>query len=56
MSDLDWEIQELFIEGYGPASIAVQLGCDIELVHGWMKAHSVAEEPQEEEIYSPYLG
>jgi hypothetical protein len=50
MSDLDWEIQELFIEGYGPKSIAVQLGCDIELVYGWMKANGVYEE--EEHDYS----
>jgi hypothetical protein len=46
MSDLDWEIQELFIEGYGPLSIAVQLGCGVELVYGWMKANGVYEEEE----------
>ena len=56
MSDLDWEIQELFIEGYSPRTIAVRLGCDIELVHGWMKQNGVVEEPQDDEIYSPYNG
>ena len=56
MSELEWQIQELFIEGYGPRTIAVQLGCDIELVYGWMKQNGVVEEPQDDEIYSPYLG
>jgi hypothetical protein len=34
MSDLDWEIQELYIEGYSAKTIAVMLACDIELVLG----------------------
>ena len=34
MSDLDWEIQELYIEGYSAKTIAVMLGCDIEIVLG----------------------
>jgi len=34
MSDLDWEIQELYIEGFSAKTIAVMLACDIELVLG----------------------
>jgi len=34
MSDLDWEIQELYIEGFSAKTIAVMLGCDIEIVLG----------------------
>jgi hypothetical protein len=56
MSELEWQIQELFIEGHGPRTIANQLGCAVELVYGWMKQNGVVEEPQDDEIYSPYLG
>jgi len=34
MSDLDWEIQELYIEGFSAKTIAVMLKCDIDLVLG----------------------
>ena len=34
MSDLDWDIQEMYIEGYSAKTIAVMLNCDIELVLG----------------------
>lgn len=34
MSDLDWEIQEMYIEGFSAKTIAIMLGCDIEIVLG----------------------
>jgi uncharacterized protein YjcR len=37
MSELAYDIEQLYIEGYGPKSIAVQLGCPLELVHDWIK-------------------
>ena len=52
MSDLDWEIQELYIEGYSAKTIAVMLGCDIELVLG--KIASMGVEDSAEDALSPY--
>jgi hypothetical protein len=46
MKDLAYDIEQLTIEGYGPASIAVQLGCDIELVHGWMRENGLIDKPK----------
>ena len=52
MSDLDWEIQELYIEGYSAKTIAVMLVCDIELVLG--KIASMGVEDGTEDALSPY--
>jgi hypothetical protein len=56
MSDLDWEIQELYIEGFSAKTIAVMLGCDVEIVLGKIAQMGVADSQQDEEVYSPYLG
>ena len=50
MDDLIYDIEQLYIEGYGAKSIAVQLGCDIQLVHDWIK-HIGVSEPEE---FSPH--
>jgi hypothetical protein len=51
MKDLAYDIEQLYIEGFGPRTIAVQLGCDIELVYAWMAQTGVVEEPQDDEIF-----
>ena len=51
MDDLIYDIEQLYIEGYGPRSIAVQLGCDIQLVYDWIQHIGVSED---EEDYSPH--
>ena len=43
MSDLDWEIQELYIEGYSAKTIAAMLVCDMELVLGKIAAMGVED-------------
>jgi len=52
MSELSYEIEQLYIEGYSARSIAVELKCPIDIVYGWIESNSVAENPQEE--LSPY--
>lgn len=52
MSELSYEIEQLYIEGYSARSIAVELECPIDIVYGWIESNSVAENPQEE--LSPY--
>jgi len=58
MSDLAYDIEQLYIEGYSPKTIAMMLECPIEQVYGWIESTGVAETPQnpEDEIYSPYFG
>ena len=52
MSELSYEIEQLYIEGYNARSIAVQLKCPIDVVYGWIEGNSVADTQQEE--LSPY--
>lgn len=58
IKDLAYDIEQLYIEGYSPKTIAMMLECPIEQVYGWIESTGVAEEPQnpEDEIYSPYFG
>ncbi len=56
MKDLSYDIQELYIEGFNSRAIAEELGCPIEVVLGALEAMSVADTPQEDEIFSPYYG
>ena len=56
MSELAYDIEQLYIEGYSAKSIAVQLGCPVNIVQDWIETNSVADLPQEDEIYSPYHG
>lgn len=55
MSNLDYDIQELYIEGHSAKMIAALLDCPIELVLGAIASMGV-EDVADEEIFSPYLG
>jgi len=52
MSELSYDIEQMYIEGFSARSIAVELKCPIDIVYGWIESNSVAENPQEE--LSPY--
>ena len=56
MSDLAYDIEQLYIEGHSAKMIASLLECPIEIVLGQLAEMGVADAPQEEEIYSPYHG
>ena len=49
MAELAYDIEQLYIEGYSPKSIAVQLECPLNVVYDWLESTGVAEEP-----HSPY--
>jgi hypothetical protein len=55
MSDLAYDIEQLYIEGHSAKMIAALLECPIELVLGQLAEMGVADTPQEE-VYSPYYG
>jgi len=52
MAELAYDIEQLYIEGFSPKSIAVQLECPLELVYDWLESTGVAETQQDE--LSPY--
>jgi hypothetical protein len=52
LSELAYDIEQLYIEGFSPKSIAIQLECPIGLIYDWLEATGVAESPQEDT--SPY--
>ncbi len=55
MSNLDYDIQELYIEGHSAKMIAAMLECTVELVLGALESMGV-KDVEDEEIYSPYQG
>jgi hypothetical protein len=56
IAELAYDIEQLYIDGMSARMIALTLDCPVELVYGWIKGNSVADTPQEEEVYSPYFG
>jgi hypothetical protein len=56
VSELAYDIEQLYIEGHGAKMIATLLDCPIELVLGQLEEMGVADSQQEDEIYSPYYG
>jgi transposase len=46
--NLDYDIEQLYIEGHSPRAIAKILDCDVELVYTWIEGVNVAanEEPE----------
>ena len=52
VADLAYDIEQLYIEGYSPKTIAMMLECPIEQVYDWLEATGVlAQEPAEPEEY-----
>jgi hypothetical protein len=55
VSELAYDIEQLYIDGLSAKRIAVLLNCPIEIVLGCLEEMGVADSPQDE-IYSPYYG
>lgn len=43
MSDLAYDIEQLYIEGHSPKMIAAILECPVEMVYGWLEEVGVGE-------------
>jgi hypothetical protein len=56
VAELAYDIEQLYIEGMSAAGIAAELNCPIGIVKGWIDGNGVADQPQEDEIFSPYHG
>jgi uncharacterized protein YjcR len=51
MNDLDYDIEQLWIEGWSPIKIAGELDCHVDLVHAWIKQQNLLEI---DNAYDPY--
>ena len=51
MAELAYDIQELYIEGFGSRAIAEELGCPIEIVLGALKEMNVEDSTED---FSPF--
>ena len=54
MSDLSYDIEQLYIEGHEPKIIAQMLECDISLVLAWIEEVNLGWEEAFPEVYSPF--
>jgi hypothetical protein len=52
MSDLSYDIEQLYIDGLSAKAIAAELNCPIALVLGALEEMGVADTPQED--YNPF--
>jgi len=43
MAELAYDIEQLYIEGFSPKSIAVQLGCPLSVVYDWLEATNISD-------------
>jgi hypothetical protein len=43
MAELAYDIEQLYIEGFSPKSIAVQLECPLSVVYDWLEATNLSD-------------
>ena len=58
LAELAYDIEQLYIEGFSPRSISVQLECPLELVYDWLEQTNLdddvdAEDWDELEAFDP---
>jgi hypothetical protein len=41
MSELAYDIEQLYIEGHSPKTIALMLECPVEIVYDWIEGESL---------------
>ena len=44
LAEMAYDIEQLYIEGFSPKSIAAQLECPLTLVYDWLESCNVEEE------------
>jgi len=41
LAELAYDIEQLYIEGYSPKTIALQVGCTLDMVYDWIESNGV---------------
>lgn len=52
VAELAYDIEQLFIEGYSPKTIAMMLECPVSVVYDWLEEESLDDE--EFESFDPF--
>jgi len=47
LAEMAYDIEQLYIEGYRPTSIAAQLDIPLSMVYDWLESVNVAESAEE---------
>ena len=50
MADLAYDIEQLYIEGYSPKTIAIMLSCPPGIVYDWLEAEKLGVGEEELEM------
>lgn len=50
MSELSYDIEQLYIEGHGPKMIALMLECPVDIVYEWIEGNGV-DAVEEDNLY-----
>jgi len=53
VAELAYDIEQLFIEGYSPKTIAAQLGCPLSIVYDWIEGNGCDTLEEDEEFEDP---
>jgi hypothetical protein len=52
MSELAYDIEQMYIEGYSPKTISALLSCPVEIVYDWIDDNGLsAKEDEQAEYY-----
>ena len=51
VAELAYDIEQMYIEGHSPKTIAMILECPVEIVYDWMASESLDEDV---ETFDPY--
>jgi DNA-directed RNA polymerase specialized sigma24 family protein len=56
VAELAYDIEQLYIEGYSPKSIAMQLGCPLTMIYDWLEDNSLSTEEVDDTQQGDYQG
>jgi uncharacterized protein YjcR len=51
MAELAYDIEQMYIEGYKPTTIAGLLGCELNVVYDWIESNNLSASEEENHDY-----
>jgi uncharacterized protein YjcR len=51
MAELAYDIEQMYIEGYKPTTIAGLLGCELNVVYDWIESNNLSAGEEENHDY-----
>lgn len=56
VAELAYDIEQMYIEGFSPKTIAAQLGCPLTMVYDWLEDNSLAKDEADDQPQDEYWG